>query len=93
MIMGRFTRLCHGTQDKVANILKVIITLYIQQMHTLYYVKHFIGLPTCFDPEGSSSGHLIHWTSLCCYIYYTYKVLYSMWLSYKCIVCIEYMFL
>jgi hypothetical protein len=38
----------------------IIIILYIQKMHTLYYVKHFIGLPTCFDPEGSSSGHLIH---------------------------------
>jgi hypothetical protein len=21
-----------------------------QQMHTLYFVGHFIGLPTCFDP-------------------------------------------
>ena len=28
-------------------------------MHTLYFVGHFIGLPTCFDPYGSSSGHLI----------------------------------
>jgi hypothetical protein len=37
-----------------------VIILCIQQMHTVYYVKHFIGLLTCFDPEGSSSGHLIH---------------------------------
>jgi hypothetical protein len=33
---------------------------YNQQTHTLYFVGHFIGLPTCFDPYGSSSGHLIH---------------------------------
>jgi hypothetical protein len=33
-----------------------------QQMHTLYFVfvRHFTSLPTCFDPCGSSSGHLIH---------------------------------
>ena len=37
-----------------------IMILSIQQMHTLYCVKHFTGLPTCFDPVGSSSGHLIH---------------------------------
>jgi hypothetical protein len=67
----------------------IIIILYIQQMHTLFYVKHFIGLPTCFDPQESSSRHLIHRISLCCFIYYTYKVLNSMWLSYKCIVCTE----
>jgi hypothetical protein len=35
---------------------------YNQQMHTLYFVGHFIGLKTCFNPYGSSSGHLIHWT-------------------------------
>jgi hypothetical protein len=29
---------------------------YNQQMHTLYFVGHFIRLPTCFDPYGSSSG-------------------------------------
>jgi hypothetical protein len=33
---------------------------YNQQMHTLHFVGHFIGLPTCFDPYGSLSGHLIH---------------------------------
>jgi hypothetical protein len=35
-----------------------------QQMHTLYFVfaRHFTSLPTCFDPCGLSSGHLIHWT-------------------------------
>jgi hypothetical protein len=33
-----------------------------QQMHILYFVfvRHFTSLPTCFDPCGSSSGHLIH---------------------------------
>jgi hypothetical protein len=31
-------------------------------MHPLYFVfvRHFTILPTCFDPCGSSSGHLIH---------------------------------
>jgi hypothetical protein len=33
-----------------------------QQTHTLYFVfvRHFTSLPTCFDPCGSLSGHLIH---------------------------------
>jgi hypothetical protein len=29
----------------------IIIILYIQQMHTRHYVKHFISLPICFDPD------------------------------------------
>jgi hypothetical protein len=24
------------------------------------FARHFTSLPTCFDPCGSSSGHLIH---------------------------------
>jgi hypothetical protein len=52
-------------------------------MHTLYFVGHFIGFPTCFDPYGSSSGHLIHWTSLGCYIYYIIHIssCNGLWLS------------
>jgi hypothetical protein len=64
----------------------LIIILCIQQMHTLYYVEHFTGLPTCFDPEGSSSGHLIHWTSLCCYTRWFKYDRDKLWLVYTQIV-------
>ena len=44
-------------------------SMYPTNAHSLLR-KIFTGLPTCFDPEGSSSGQLIQWTSVCCYIPY-----------------------
>jgi hypothetical protein len=54
-----------------------------QQMHTLYFVfvRHFTSLPTCFDPCGSSSAHLMHWT-FSSYYYTIHTSLYnSLWLK------------
>jgi hypothetical protein len=33
-------------------------------MHTLYYVKHFIGLPTCFDVLHNKECAFVGYTEL-----------------------------
>jgi hypothetical protein len=76
----------------VAPCIFVIITFITNKCILFYFLGHFIGLLTCFDPYGSSSEHLIHWTLLGCYIYYIIHIssFNGLWLSQiKSVLCVQ----
>ena len=51
------TARCGGKYVKNAiKIVNIIIILYVQQMHTLYYVKHFIGQSLATIHPGRTKG-------------------------------------
>jgi hypothetical protein len=54
---ANYTSRCGGKYVKNAiKIVNIIIILYIQQMHTLYYVQHYIGHSLSTIHPGRTKG-------------------------------------